>query len=72
MSKQRPKVWLGIIHGATGKQGRQVVLYLPAIRNPFADLMSSPTRVGKLTNSTQAEQMEGSYRLIDMVNMCGF
>jgi hypothetical protein len=23
MSKQRPKVWLGIIHGAKGKQGRQ-------------------------------------------------
>jgi len=23
MSKQRPKVWLGIIHGAEAKQGRQ-------------------------------------------------
>ncbi len=64
---------MAVHHPWSQRQTRNaVVLYLPAIRNPFADLMSSPTRVGKLANGTQAEQMEGSYRLIDMVNVCGF
>lgn len=62
--------WASSMEPKPNKEGNSFVL--TCNKDLFADLMSSPTRVGKLANGTQAEQMEGSYRLIDMVNVCGF